>query len=818
MRIFSVILSILLLPYPVVGQSAGDYQSAATGNWTTAATWQTYNGTSWIPAVTTPTSANGAITILSGHTVTLSQNVTADQLTVNAGGQLNITVQLTIANGSGTDLQVNGILDNNSGTLTIQSGADVQVSGTIIVEGSGSSSVSGTLNFAAGSTDRYARNSGSLPNPANTTWDLTSTCEITGVTTTRPNNMNQAFGNFTWNCSGQTSTETFGLSFNTIRGNFTVQSTGTGAIQFATTGNGTVTIGGNYLQTGGRVIFTSSGDRNVPVAGSFTLSGGSLDMATSSGVSTLSVAGNFSHTAGTLTRSSATAGGSATVVFNGSSPQASTSGGTTSGIVNYTVNSGATVLTGSSIVGSGSTGAFTLSSGGTLGIGSAAGITTSGGGNVQVSGTRSYNTGANYVYNGTVAQATGNGLPATVNNLAIANTAGAVTLGASTTVGGTLTLTSGLLLLGNNTLTLGSAAAVAGTYSNSSMIVADLAAGTGQVRKLFADGTGVARSITFPIGDNTGTADYSPVSLNFSAGNFSSASVGISVWNLKHPNNGSTTDYINRFWRITPTGISAFTCAGSFTYVSADAQGSQSNIVPSLWDGAVWTPLNNANLTPPTLTGTISSFAATSDVTGGESGALPIQLASFTGTEVNQHFVKLLWTTSTETNNYGIEVQKSAEELAGYETIAGSLFPGYGTSLERHSYAFLDTTASAGIWYYRLKQIDLDGTVHFTGGIRIEVSGGVGKLSLPGNHALLQNYPNPVNPSARIRFHVAASGRVSLKVYDLVGREVRTLMEDQLERGSYEMLFDATGLSSGMYIYTMRAGTFTASRKLLIVR
>jgi hypothetical protein len=826
MKVFSVTVSIMVVIQSLTAQTAGDYRSAGTGTWATASTWQTYNGTSWVPAVAGPTSADGAITILSGHTVTIAVNVTADQLTVNAGGQLAITAALTIANGTGTDLQVNGILDKDNGNLNIPAGADAQVSGLMIVEGtSGSMNLSGTMNFAAGSTYRHARNDGNLPAAAQTTWALTSSCEITGVIGTKPGNLDQAFGNLTWNCPSQTGSENLTTSFTTVNGNFVMQSTGAGEIQFAQTGNSTMAIGGNYVQTGGNVVFTTVGNRTVNVGGNFSLSGGSLDMATGAGTSILSIAGNFLHTGGALTRSSGTAGGSATVVFNGSGTQTYTSGGSVSGIVNYTVNSGAVLFTGSSTLGSGSSGTFTLSTGGTLGIGSAAGITTSGAsGNIQVGGSRSYSTGANYTYNGTAAQTTGNGLPATLNNLTIDNTSG-VTLGSSTTVGGMLTLTNGLLVLGNNTLTLGSGAAIGGSFTNANMIVADLAAGTGEVRKIFTDGIGVSRSFTFPIGDNSGTADYAPVTLDYTTGNFSSASVGLSVKNVKHPNNMATNDYIDRFWRITSTGISNFSCTGSFTYVSGDRHGEESNIVPGLWDGAGWTRLNTANATPPTLTGTMTSFAPTSHVTGGEPGALPIELGPFTGSEVNNHTVRLVWNTVTEINNFGFEIQKSVAQYKNYETIGRSFVPGHGTTLTPQTYSFIDTAASIGTWYYRLKQTDLDGTVYFSDGIRIEVTLGGGISSHASNHALLQNYPNPFNPKTTIWYGIAepreegmGSHWVTLKVYDLLGREVATLVNERKGTGTYSVEFDASNLASGIYLYQLRTDRFTQTRTLMVLR
>ena len=165
--------------------------------------------------------------------------------------------------------------------------------------------------------------------------------------------------------------------------------------------------------------------------------------------STLNVTGDFSHTSGTITEAN---NGSGTIVFNKAGTQTYTSGGTVSNTINFTVNSGSTLQMGTgaspSVITGGGT--FTLSSGATLGITSTAGITSSGAtGNIQVTGTRTYNTGANYIYNGSASQATGNGLPATVNNLTINNSGtgndNVVTLGANITVSAALTISDGTL-------------------------------------------------------------------------------------------------------------------------------------------------------------------------------------------------------------------------------------------------------------------------------------------------------------------------------------------------------------------------------------
>ena len=188
----------------------------------------------------------------------------------------------------------------------------------------------------------------------------------------------------------------------------------------------------------------------------------------------LIVAGDFSHTGGTINESST---GTGSIVFNGSTPQIYTSGGTCTNTINFTVNSGSTLQMANetTVVGSGSTGTFNLAADGTLGVTSADGITTSGAtGNIRVTGTRTYTAGAKYIYNGTIPQNTGNGLTQNIPaNLTIDNASG-VSLSAATTLSGILTLTNGTLTtttisLPSNLLTITnmSSSAISGGSSTS---------------------------------------------------------------------------------------------------------------------------------------------------------------------------------------------------------------------------------------------------------------------------------------------------------------------------------------------------------------
>jgi hypothetical protein len=198
---------------------------------------------------------------------------------------------------------------------------------------------------------------------------------------------------------------------------------------------------------------------------------------------------------------------------------------------------------------------------------------------------------------------------------------------------------------------------------------------------------------------------------------------------------------------------------------------------------------------------------------------LPIQLASFTASVVSTSSVRLDWMTLTETNNYGFEVQKSVEATTGYAIIPNGFIPGHGTTTEPQTYTYTDNGVTAGTWYYRLKQIDLDGTIHYTDGVQVDVLTGVDGESVPKEFALEQNYPNPFNPTTSIEFHLPKATDVTLKVYNILGSEVLTVLSNvKMGRGVHEMQVNASQLASGLYIYRMTTPEFTQTRKMVVLK
>lgn len=200
------------------------------------------------------------------------------------------------------------------------------------------------------------------------------------------------------------------------------------------------------------------------------------------------------------------------------------------------------------------------------------------------------------------------------------------------------------------------------------------------------------------------------------------------------------------------------------------------------------------------------------------STGLPVQLASLTATSMSAHQVRLDWTTVSETNNFGFEVQKSGTAQSDYQSIPNSFVQGHGTTVEPHSYTYTDNGAAIGRWYYRLKQIDLDGSFRYSDGVGVDVVTSVTDRSVPTTFSLEQNYPNPFNPITVVKYQVPVVSNVFLTVYDLLGREVSRLVGEVRQPGTYEVTWDARNMPSGVYYCRMRGGEFTDMKRLVLLK
>ena len=196
---------------------------------------------------------------------------------------------------------------------------------------------------------------------------------------------------------------------------------------------------------------------------------------------------------------------------------------------------------------------------------------------------------------------------------------------------------------------------------------------------------------------------------------------------------------------------------------------------------------------------------------------MPVQLSAFQS-QVGSDGVVLTWSTLSETNNYGFFIERRHEREETFTEIPSSFIPGHGTTLDPKSYRYVDDGVSPGIWYYRLRQVDLDGMAHSTDAVRAEVVVADVHDTSVGQWALTQNFPNPFNPATKIRYQIPTASKVTLVVCDLLGQRVVTLVQGEQDAGYHEVIFDATGLSSGVYLYRLQAGDFTQTRKLTVIR
>jgi hypothetical protein len=168
----------------------------------------------------------------------------------------------------------------------------------------------------------------------------------------------------------------------------------------------------------------------------------------------------------------------------------------------------------------------------------------------------------------------------------------------------------------------------------------------------------------------------------------------------------------------------------------------------------------------------------------------------------------LKWRTATETNNYGFQVERSKDNES-YEQI--TFVPGFGSTTEPKSYSYTDNSVNSGTYYYRLKQIDFDGSFSYSEVLEVNVG-------LPTEFSLEQNYPNPFNPTTTISYSIPEISFVTLKIYDVSGSEVATLANENKSAGNYEVEFDAMGLPSGTYFFTIQAGTFIETKKMMLMK
>ena len=268
---------------------------------------------------------------------------------------------------------------------------------------------------------------------------------------------------------------------------------------------------------------------------------------------------------------------------------------------------------------------------------------------------------------------------------------------------------------------------------------------------------------------------------------------------VNDPGNGYSVSFSNF--------SSSLSTSGTYFFITGDvASNATGNIQCTIVHDSCVT-LNNG-----ILPGTIANASLSNG-----NAPLPVELSAFTASIVENR-ATLQWKTCSENNNYGFDVERrtiSHQQIAQlsigtWQKIG--FVEGSGTSNAPKEYSFTDTKLTAGTYMYRLKQIDNDGAYKYSG--EVEVT-----LSVPKVFTLNQNYPNPFNPTTKIEFTIAADSYITLKVYDMLDREVQTLVDQNLKAGEqYSVVFDASKVSSGLYFYRLNCGESSLVKKLVFMK
>jgi photosystem II stability/assembly factor-like uncharacterized protein len=188
---------------------------------------------------------------------------------------------------------------------------------------------------------------------------------------------------------------------------------------------------------------------------------------------------------------------------------------------------------------------------------------------------------------------------------------------------------------------------------------------------------------------------------------------------------------------------------------------------------------------------------------------LPVELSSFSSSVSNLNNVNLNWSTTSERNNSCFRIERSVSEI---EWVTVGTITGNGTTTMSHEYTFTDRNLNPGTYFYRLKQIDYNGNFEY-----FSLSNDV-LIGIPEKYFLSQNYPNPFNPITQINYTIPEDGLVILKVFDLTGKEIMTVLNEIKTAGYNSVYIDSKNLTTGVYFYKLQSGSFTETKKMTLIK
>lgn len=735
-------------------RAIGEIRSYQSGSWNDLNTWEQSDGTTWIhPASVSPSLSDKPVTILEGDTITVTANDSVQHLTVAYGGTLAISKNTTfhVKNGIETDMMVEGTV-KNAGTITSDSQA--------------------TLSFDELGRYEHQQDGGSIPKAI---WRTDSFVAFDSIKTNMPADMNQNFYNLLWNCPDQAENLSLQWNGNTIGGSIFIVDTGTSILQLCDPAPETKTvinIKGSIIQYGGKFTSTAGINANTNItinqSGNVDVSGGIFSVCMGSQGGSGKTAWNIQ---GTVILNKATTQNSnpngATFVFTNTSGSQLLilkdviyeQGGFTAEVDSgVTLDIGTYVLQGD--------GNFSMKAGATLMTAHPEGIN----GSIANTGARLFDKASSFVFNGSVAQATGSLLPDTVLNLTL-NSPKSVSLSHDVVVNGNLNLANGMLNLANNKLAYGKT-------------------GTLIYSATFAQTTTDAE---FP--DLNGPWDL--VNDN-KKGIILHASRTINDLKLNYKMDiGSDTLSVNTISNV-----------GLNTYITTTDGGilSQTGVGAS----QVLFPIGTTSYSPVWVTNT------------GASDRISIGVKRDNDESTSSGRVKLKWIIGEDTpggGNYALQFgwpstlentafKNNRAKCAKIYNLTDSIEAGTG-----------NYTSQFTKLPYTLAREGIVSLGEFAVGLFDGLTGINETHTLFGNGFVLsQNYPNPVQSSTIINFEIPERSFVNLEVSNFLGEKIVDLASKEFPSGLNSVTFDATHLTKGIYFYTLKAKGFTQTKKMIILK
>ncbi|MBS1493246.1 MAG: T9SS type A sorting domain-containing protein [Bacteroidetes bacterium] len=374
------------------------------------------------------------------------------------------------------------------------------------------------------------------------------------------------------------------------------------------------------------------------------------------------------------------------------------------------------------------------------------------------------------------------------NNITIDNSA--VTLGGNDTITGTMTLQNGGLISTTTNYTL----FFTPTSTNPAEDAANRIIGTA-IMQYRPVGTGALNFLS--VGMLAGADDLGDVTIQRISGPDGTLGPGINCnWQIFRTNNPSGRDFTLSFPSIYDNGRD-MTHAAVFEFGGPISTWYQTGPTVDI-----------SALNPRVVTVTLGPGSGFWWSVSDENHKVPVEMASFTSL-VNGNDVNLQWSTVYELNNSGFDVER---KFSNSDWIKIGNVKGNGTSYSSHDYSYKDYSLASGRYKYRLKQIDYNGNYKYYDLMNEVVIG------VPNKFVLMQNYPNPFNPVTQINYELPITNYVSLKIFDMAGKEVASLVNGVKDAGYYSVTFDAKNFSSGTYFYKLTTDNFSAVKKMVVVK